>query len=168
MIEAISTLQEGGAAMGALFEALSDDEMTRPATIGGGDWSAKDLMGHIAFWEELAVRTLAEWRSGVRPEVESIFDAGMAGVDAANAGNLAETACLVLDEVRARARRTHDSLVAGIRGIGDDEWRAASTYPNPHSASLGELLGSVTGAPNRPFGHAFAHLPDLEGFVGSR
>ncbi len=27
------------------------------------------------------------------------------------------------------------------------------------------LLGSVMGAPKRPFGHAFAHLPDLEAFV---
>ena len=57
--EALATLAEGDAALGALFAQLSSDQLIEPATIGGGDWSAKDLLGHIAFWEELAAQTLA-------------------------------------------------------------------------------------------------------------
>jgi len=29
------------------------------------------------------------------------------------------------------------------------------------------MLGSITGAPDRPFGHAWAHLADLEAYVAA-
>jgi hypothetical protein len=54
--QAAATLEEGNAALAALFGHLSPAEMTRPATIGGGEWSAKDLLAHVAFWEELLLR----------------------------------------------------------------------------------------------------------------
>ena len=68
--EAVTLLEEGHKALQAVFARLSADEMTRPATIGTGAWSAKDLLGHIAFWEELATETVAAWRAGRRPPTE--------------------------------------------------------------------------------------------------
>ena len=165
--QAITTLAEGQAALAALFAKLSDEEMTRPSTIGGGEWSAKDLMGHIAFWEELAVETLADWRAGRRPSVEYISDAGEEGIDAANACNQARTAGESLDGVRARAATAHATVLQAIRAMSEDEWRARALYPNAGRATLAERLGSTLGAPAQPFGHAFAHLPDLRAYVES-
>src|SRR5438309_4032353 len=88
--EALATLQQGNDALAALFAQLSPDQMVKAATIGGGDWSAKDLLGHIAFWEELAAQTLAEWRAGQRPSIENAF--GQPATDAANARNQERTA----------------------------------------------------------------------------
>jgi hypothetical protein len=166
--EAVATLAEGRAALEALFARLSDEEMVRPATIGGGEWSAKDLMGHIAFWEELAGESLTDWRAGRRPVVEEIGDAGDAGIDAANARNQERTAAESLETVRGRAAAAHTAVVQAIREMSDEEWGAKAPYPNARRATLAERLGSTLGGEDRgAFGHAFDHLPDLAAYLES-
>ncbi len=163
--EALGFLREGQSALGALFDRLSPEELTRPATIGGGEWSAKDLMGHIAFWEELALETLAEWRAGRRPAVEDVFRARR--TDAANAENQARTAAQTLEEVQRRAHTSHRALVTAVQVMSDEEWTAAPPYPHARRPTLAELLGAVLGAPDGAFRHAWAHLPDLSAYVAS-
>jgi hypothetical protein len=51
--------------------------------------------------------------------------------------------------------------------MADQEWEARAFYPTERRDRLALLLGSITGAPGQPFGHAFAHVPDLEAFVSS-
>jgi hypothetical protein len=171
--EAVRTLQEGQDRVDALVEGLSEGQLTRPGTIGDGDWSAKDLIGHLATWEEAALRTLEEFQRGEMPWIETDdgpFAAPDAGrVDVFNARTVAEKQRRTLAEVAAQAGRTHRELVDAIEGLSDEEWRAKATYPTPmdRRRRLVTLLGSVLGAPRRPFGHAFAHLPDLEAYVAS-
>src|SRR5262249_22422926 len=165
--EAIATLEEGQAALDTLLARLSPEQLVRPATIGGGDWSAKDLLGHIAFWEELASQALNDWRAGRTPAVEQIFAGGAATVDAANAENQERTARQDPEEVRARAATAQTTILQAIRTMSDDEWRAKSIYPTKRLTTLVELLGGILGAPKRPFGHAFAHLAELEAYVES-
>jgi uncharacterized damage-inducible protein DinB len=163
--QAIRTLEEGQSALDALFARLSDEEMTRPATIGGTGWSAKDLLGHIAFWEELAFDAVDDWRNGRRPAVLDIFGPG---TDAANARNQERTAAQSLAEVRDRARVAHRRVLDAIRGLTAEEWQAE--LPSAGGAAdktLGGLLGGVLGMRRRPFGHAFAHLADHAGYVES-
>jgi hypothetical protein len=47
------------------------------------------------------------------------------------------------------------------------EWHSKAPYRTERRAWLGMMLGSITGAPRRAFGHAFAHLPDLEQYVSA-
>ncbi|GEM_PF-652706 len=165
--EAIAIFEAERSELDTLFARLSDAEMTLRATIGGGDWSAKDLMGHIAFWEELAAQALADWRSRRRPGVEEIFDAGRPGTDAANARNQEHTASQPLKEVSQRADAAHRAIIEAIQGLTDDEWQAEPPYPDAHEATLGELLGAVLWGPAGPFRHASAHLDDLRSYVES-
>lgn len=164
-------LQDGRDRVQELVSRLSEDEFTRPRTIGGGDWSAKDLLGHIATWEEVALRSLAEFQGGDVPWVESnegpFSGPGTVNVDAFNARAIAENQRLSLEEVRARADRTHTELIEAIQGLTDEQWTARASYPTEldRRRRLVTLLGSVLGAPQRPFGHAFAHLPDLRAYV---
>jgi hypothetical protein len=79
---------------------LSEEELSRPATIG--DWSAKDLLSHVTFWEELAIEAADACRTGCRPVVEGIFDGGSEALDAAHAENQRRTADLATEEVRGR------------------------------------------------------------------
>jgi hypothetical protein len=163
--EAIATLEAGQRELDDLLGRLSADDMLRPSTIGGGDWSARDLLGHMAFWEELALAGLADWRAGRRPAVEAISDEGAPATDAANARNHERTVRQSLDEVRQRAEAAHRSLLDAIRGMADEEWDAAPTYPKPHVATLGELLGGATAGPDGEFRHAYAHLADVRAYV---
>jgi hypothetical protein len=171
--EAVRTLQDGQDRVDALVEGLSEAQLTRPGTIGGGDWSAKDLIGHLATWEEVALRTLREFQMGEMPWIErdgGPFAAPATGrVDAFNARTIAEKQRQPLAKVLARAGHTHRELIDQIQGLTDSAWRAKATYPTAMNRRrrLVSLLGSVLGAPGRPFGHAFAHLPDLQAYAAS-
>lgn len=163
--EALATLEEGRAELAALLDRLDAERLVRAATIGGGDWSAKDLLGHVAYWEELGAQTVEEWRRGERPFVEQVFEGGEAGIDAVNARNQAHATLQSPEEVRTRAVDAHARIVEMIHGLSDEEWRAKAAYPTERRIRLVELLGSVLGAPKRPFGHVFAHLADLRTYV---
>jgi DinB family protein len=166
--QAVEVLEAGRRALDLLIAGLDDAAMTQPATIGGGDWSAKDLLGHLAFWEELAVDLVAARRAGRPPALDEISAAGDAGVDRANAANEAATAGQSLELVRARAAAAHASLLQLIRTLGDAAWHSASTDPNARYPTLGERLGAILGGEVQgPFGHTFDHLPDLRAYVVS-
>ncbi len=165
--EAVTLLEEGHKALQALFARLSTQEMTHPATMGTGTWSAKDLLGHIAFWEELAAETVAAWRAGRRPPTEGALDGAWKGADAANARNQARTTAQSLEEVRHRADAAHRAVIEAIRGLSEEEWRAPPFYPGARAAMLGDLLGRVLEGPPGPFQHASAHLGDLGAYVAS-
>jgi len=164
--QALATLEAGQEELGSLFGRLTDAELSQPATIGSGEWAAKDLMGHIAFWEELALETIDAWRAGRRPRVEDI--SGPAGTDRANADNQARTAPQSTAEIRSRAASAHQALLAALQSLSDAEWHAPAPYQAATQASLGDMLGGVLGAPNYPFGHTYAHLDDLRSYVRSR
>ena len=165
--EAVAELEDGQRRMDQLLEGLTDEDLIRPATIGGGDWSAKDLIGHVATWEEAAVDAIADIRRGEVPKIEGYFREGEAGVHRFNAEMVPAKAELPPSEVRQRSAGAHQTLIGQIRGMADDEWTARVPYESERRRTLAGLLGSITGAPKRPFGHAFAHIPDLEAFVGS-
>jgi hypothetical protein len=161
--QALAILDEGERAVEALTAGLADDELVRPATIGGGDWSAKDLIGHLTQWEEFALEAIDAWRRGEAPFVQ----ATPKGVDELNADAVAAKAHRSPQDVRAEAREVHGRLVEAIRGISEEEWRSPPPFRTRDRRPLSAILGGVLGAPQRPFGHAYAHLADLEAFAGA-
>src|SRR5919204_706248 len=163
--QAVAMLEAGQEELDSLFGQLTDAELSQPATIGPGEWAAKDLMGHIAFWEELALETIDAWRAGRRPRVEDI--SGQAGTDRANADNQARTAPQSSAEIRSRAASAHQALRSALSSLSEAEWNAPAPYDTPSAPSLGDMLGGVLGAPDHPFGHTYAHLDDLRAYVRS-
>jgi len=160
--EAIATLEAGQAELESLFGQLSEAELNQPATVAGGAWAAKDLMGHIAFWEELAAEVIDAFRGGITPRAERT------GTDQLNAENQAEQARSSGFDQRERLGDAHAALLAALHSLHARDWHARPTWPDAHHASLGEALGGTLGAPDRPFGHAYAHLEDLRAFVAAR
>jgi uncharacterized protein (TIGR03083 family) len=162
--QAIGTLEDGQRQLDALVARLSEEQLSASSTIGGGDWSTKDLLSHVARWNEIALEALAAWRDGKRPWIEDVWGNG---VDRLNAENFEVSRDLSPDQARDRLRQSHDSLVDAIRSMDNHEWHAEAPYPAERRTWLGMMLGSVTGAPRRPFGHAFAHIPDLDSYVAA-
>ena len=68
---------------------------------------------------------------------------------------------------RQRYEQAHQRLVEAIRGLSDGAWEAeVPARESPaQSQSLGDLLGETLEAPGYPFGHAFAHLDDVQAYV---
>lgn len=165
--DAVGTLDEGHSAITDLADQLSDEDFTRPATIGGGEWSARDLVSHVTTWEEVALEALHQWRAGQTPTVETETFAAPHGVDEFNARTVDAKRALSSTEVREAAERVHEAVVRELREMSDDEWTARAHYPTERRRHLFELLGGILGAHQRPFGHAFAHLDDLRTYVES-
>lgn len=171
--EAVAILDGGHDAIRRLLARLSDEQIEAPATIGGGDWSAKDLVGHLATWEELAVRAIDQFRRGEVPSVErpdGVFAAPATGrLDEFNARTVEEKRAWPLAQVLRDADDVHTELVKEIRSMPDHEWRAKAFYdsPNDRRRRLSTLVGAILGAPGAPFRHAFAHVDDLEAYVSS-
>jgi hypothetical protein len=165
--QAVEILRDAHGRVTALVARIGEDDLGRRGTIGGGEWSAKDLVAHLSSWEEIALRSLEDWRRGVRPWIESVYEDDGA-VDRLNAENvlawLAAPATVVLE----RFERSHLEITEAIAGTSDGEWTTAASHPTEdETRTLGRLLGGVLGAPDRPFGHAYAHLKDLETYVES-
>jgi hypothetical protein len=165
--EALGTLGEGYRGLLGPVEGVPEDDLTRPATIGDGKWSAKDLVVHVAIWEEASIDALAAIRRGGMPSIEAYLREGAPGIDRYNDETMSAIRDLTWRQALARAEAAHVTLTGAIRTMTDDEWTARVPYDTERRKRLAELLASITGAPKRPFGHAFAHIPDLEAFVVS-
>jgi hypothetical protein len=164
--EALATLRDGQARIDELLRGLSLEELTRPATIGGGDWSAKDLIGHIATWEELALEALAAWRGGTTPWFDQAPYVGPNSTDRINAATIERKVDLSLQQIRSSAEETHRRLLSSIEALSDDEWGSTIEW-REETTTLAGRLGGLTAATDGPFRHAFDHIPDLEAYATS-
>ena len=158
---ASSVLERGHLRIRELIAGLPAEHL-RTTGIGGGEWSPKDLVGHLALWHEIAVRTIGEQRRGQRPWVVDVFGAPGPGP---NDEELAKRAGWSPGHARAVYDRSFAQVLAAIEGLSDDEWSSPVDGWAMEPADLGGLLGVVLGKDELPFGHAFAHIPDLETFV---
>ena len=67
--EAIDVLERGQGAVRRLIKRIPAHWLARPG-IGGGTWTAKDLLGHLCFWEENVLEALAAWDAGERAPID--------------------------------------------------------------------------------------------------
>lgn len=147
----------------SLLAGISLEDLEEPATIGGGEWSAKDLVGHLTTWEEIALTSAEEWRRGERPVIEDTF--ARAGGDALNADEVARKSVLPAPELLQRFDEVHEQLAATLGGITAQEWAQPAAYADHEAGTtLGSLLGRILGSERGPFHHVAAHQADLRAF----
>ncbi len=159
--QAEAILEEGHAAIRGLVDRLTSAQLEYPATIGGGDWSARDLVGHLTSWEAHALEALEAWREGrTAPVLRDLRTIGLTAVNArtAEADRRRTTA-----EVVARSDEIHRRLIEAIAGLSVEAWLAPPTRRSRRAT--GAILGSILGGPGGLFRHAWAHLPDLERYT---
>lgn len=164
--EAIERLRAERVELLDLIGRLPGRALTRPG-LGGGEWSPKDLLGHLESWEEHALEALEAWvHNDSAPIDRALRTQGLAAVN--------------LTEVRRKSRRsarvtlasaaaTHERLVTAIETLSDGAWRAPATSRG--RVALGHRLGQILVGTRDPFAHDSAHLRDLRAFVeehGSR
>ncbi len=96
----------------ASYAGLSDDDLLIPGVTG--DWSIRDLIAHVAWWDAEAIAHLPTVLASDTPPRYSVT---YGGIDAFNALKTKEKAGLSLDEVRAEAEETHQRLLAYLRSV---------------------------------------------------
>jgi hypothetical protein len=157
--EAMDILERGHGKIRRLLKRIPPHRMARPG-VGGGDWTPKDLIGHLCFWEENVLEALAAWGTGERAPIDrAIYESSIGAINAA--------------AVRKRSRHTlarilrdwdnvHGELIRTIRTMPDARWENPAT-PRGRKA-LGHRLGQLL-VGRGPFQHADAHARDLETFI---
>ena len=163
--EAIRLLEEQHAEVAGLLGELDDDAFASRGTIGGGEWSAKDLALHIGSWELFAIETLEQLGRGERPSIEDAF-AQVGATDRLNEEHVNLQLDVEPGEARARFEERHRRIVGAIAAMDDASWVAS--YPfDPDDATVSDRIGSLLGSDAGDFTHAAAHLPDLRAYVES-
>lgn len=147
----------------ALYDRLPPKARTTRG-LGGGDWSPKDLLGHLESWQEIALETLDAWDEGHGPEIDRVI--WSTSTSAFNQEMVGRKDSRRAADQRRRAEATHERLMARFESISDARWRRPGTERG--RTAVGKRLGDLLGGTPGPFRHAGAHLPQLRAFVQER
>ena len=89
------------------------------------DWSVRDLIAHVTWWEEEALDHLPTILAGGRPPRYSVK---YGGIDAFNAQMAEQRRHLSLSEVRGRSEDTHRRLVAYVRSVPSEHFAGDTRF----------------------------------------
>lgn len=159
--EAIRELREDRARTEALLAAIDPAALVTPG-LGGGTWSPKDLLGHLASWEQHALDAIDAWDRGEPPPISVALDS--LGTDEVNRREVDRKAAWPMDEVRASAAMTHETLLAACEE-GSVWW--AERPAADAERSRGQHLGGILGGERGLFRHDPDHWNDLEAFAAA-
>ena len=112
----LGRLDEAWTALQASYADLSDTEMLVPGVTG--TWSIKDIILHVASWEEEALRHLPHILAGGRPPRYSVL---YGGIDAFNAQTTERNRSLSVGEALRQRDETHRRLIAFIQTVPEDQ-----------------------------------------------
>lgn len=82
-----------------------------------GEWTVKDIIAHVATWEEECLRHLPQILDGIRP---AKYSQTYGGIDAFNALKTSESRGLSLADVQAWAITTHQRLISYLQTVPED------------------------------------------------
>jgi len=134
--QALARLAESRQTLLAAIEGLSQESMAQERV--EGEWTAKDILGHIASWDEVTVEALRSIAANEPSAVEVISD-----IDAWNGEQAArkrpEPQSVILDRLAA-ARGEFLALAAKAL---PRQWEEASTWPWGDRNTLTEAIAGL-------------------------
>lgn len=151
--EAIKRLESGHSRIEELLGMVPPRARSTPG-IGGGTWTPKDLVGHLASWEERALEALEAWDRGEPAPIDRLLRSN--ALSTLNTGWVQEKTDWTWVRARRHAAGVHARVVTAIREMPDARWSSPATLRG--RKPLGDRLGSILGGPAGLFMHADAHL----------
>lgn len=121
------------------------DEAERAATGAPDQWAARDILSHMAFWQQEQADRVAAARRGDRPRE-------LGDDDTVNREAFEQRRAWPWQRVAEDAERAYANVVAEVRAAGDDLLTDAAQLPWP---SERPLWSSVLG---NGFDHIFEHV----------
>lgn len=124
------------------------DEERMPLIILYGEWSVKDLIGHLGYWENTVITLFNTLRAGNNPEP-------FPELDAINARVLADSRKQSLSEVQRQEKAAYQKILALIENATDHELFDSTHFAWTKGQPFEQYIADNT------FGHYEEHLPEL-------
>jgi hypothetical protein len=105
------------------YAGLSDSQLSEPGVTG--DWSVKDMIAHVTWWEEEALKHLPLIIKGGRPPRYSIQ---YGGIDAFNAQMTERTRSLSLSDVLRQLDETHHRLIDYVKSVPEEPFTRETRF----------------------------------------
>jgi hypothetical protein len=105
------------------YTGLSNVQLETPGVTG--DWSVKDLIAHVSWWEEESLKHLPLILQGIRPPRYSVL---YGGIDAFNAQMTELKRNTPLSEVLAEAAAIHRKLMAYLSNIPEEQFTSETRF----------------------------------------
>ncbi len=105
------------------YAGLSHEQLQEPGV--SGDWSVKDIIAHVTWWEEEALKHLPLILAGGRPPRYSVT---YGGIDAFNALMHERKRDLSLSAVLTERDDTHRRLIAYIQTVPEEQFTRETRF----------------------------------------
>lgn len=102
---------------------LDEIQLAQPGVTG--DWSVIDILGHVAVWEEEALKHLPHILEGKRPPKYADL---YGGIDAFNALKTEENRRLSTAAALARFEKTHQRLLEYLQDAPDEQIKTETRF----------------------------------------
>jgi uncharacterized damage-inducible protein DinB len=152
--ETLARLAESRQTLHQAIEGLSEEEMTQVQV--EGVWTIKDVLGHIASWEETCLEPLRRYADGGRFEVEVIKDY-MAWNDEQAARKRDISLDVILDELAA----VRQGLVEAASRLSAGQWKQRVPFSWGGEGTIAEVLDVF-------YQHELEHVRSIQQWRGSR
>lgn len=133
--EIATKIKEAHANLVSAVAGLPDDVMTTRPVIDW--WTLKDVMGHIAMWERVAIKFIGEYQRAGAPTPLGLDDSAL---DAYNKRGAAERRDYSLARVRAEFDASSRDLVAAVELLTDAQLNAPLAAPWESGVTLERLI----------------------------
>jgi hypothetical protein len=105
------------------YAGLSDAQLMQPGVTD--DWSVRDIIAHVAWWEAEALKHLPLIRAGGRP---ARYSTTYGGIDAFNAQMTERKGGLSLADVLAYQEDTHRQLIDYLQRVSEEEFARETRF----------------------------------------
>ena len=105
------------------YAGLSDAQLTEPGVTG--QWSVKDILGHVTTWEEEALHYLPLIGQGDKPPA---YSKQYGGIDAFNAQMTEQKRGLSLSDVLRQLDETHRRLIDYIERVPEEHFTQETRF----------------------------------------
>ena len=119
----LQKLDQAWAQIKESYAGLSDSQLTEPGVMG--DWSVKDILAHVTWWEEEALKHLPLIIKEGRPPR---YSTQYGGIDAFNALMTERRQDLSLADVLQQQEETHRRLIDYLQSAPEEQFTRETRF----------------------------------------
>ena len=119
----LKRLDQAWAELKESYADLSDAQLTELGVVG--DWSVKDIIAHVTWWEQEALKHLPLIIKEGRPPR---YSTQYGGIDAFNALMIEQKRDLSLTDVLQQQEETHRQLIAYIQSVPEEQFTRETRF----------------------------------------